>query len=194
MSSSDTENSEKCEKSAKSKRFIQKTTKELKELEEEKLYQYIECLHGVLNRNERKLKKYKGKTKKLQKRFCLWKLRLNKVCNILKFQLAMPLALWTRCVKQPKKLKISVILFMNQRQDCIMTKIRDTTTMRSMDCIMTVTLDAIIVTMMRKIPLNFIRKFKFNPQQQRLKFQFKFVPSNNLMRNLFSRTSPVRIT
>uniref|UniRef100_A0A1B0A775 G-patch domain-containing protein n=1 Tax=Glossina pallidipes TaxID=7398 RepID=A0A1B0A775_GLOPL len=67
MSSSETENSEKCEKSLKSKRFIQKTIRELRQLEEDKLFQYIERLHNLLNRNERKLKKYKAKTKKLQK-------------------------------------------------------------------------------------------------------------------------------
>uniref|UniRef100_A0A1B0G744 Angiogenic factor with G patch and FHA domains 1 n=1 Tax=Glossina morsitans morsitans TaxID=37546 RepID=A0A1B0G744_GLOMM len=65
MSSSETENSEKCEKSLKSKRFIQKTIRELRQLEEDKLFQYIERLHNLLNRNERKLKKYKAKTKKL---------------------------------------------------------------------------------------------------------------------------------
>ncbi|KAL9915887.1 angiogenic factor with G patch and FHA domains 1 isoform X1 [Glossina fuscipes] len=67
MSSSETENSEKCEKSLKSKRFLQKTIRELRQLEEDKLFQYIERLHNLLNRNERKLKKYKAKTKKLQK-------------------------------------------------------------------------------------------------------------------------------
>lgn len=65
MSSSETENSEKCEKSLKSKRFIQKTIRELRQLEGDKLFQYIERLHNLLNRNERKLKKYKAKTKKL---------------------------------------------------------------------------------------------------------------------------------
>ncbi|KAI9586236.1 hypothetical protein GQX74_002083 [Glossina fuscipes] len=64
---SETENSEKCEKSLKSKRFLQKTIRELRQLEEDKLFQYIERLHNLLNRNERKLKKYKAKTKKLQK-------------------------------------------------------------------------------------------------------------------------------
>ncbi|KAM7346036.1 angiogenic factor with G patch and FHA domains 1 isoform 3-T3 [Cochliomyia hominivorax] len=69
MSSSENENTDKDEKQTFSQlfKFNMKSLDELKKLQNENLYEYIEDLHGLVKRQDKKLKKYKNKINKLNK-------------------------------------------------------------------------------------------------------------------------------
>lgn len=65
MSNSESENTDNGEKSSKLKKFRSKNMDDLKTMQREELCAYIESLHGVLKQQEKKLKKYKEKLRKL---------------------------------------------------------------------------------------------------------------------------------
>ncbi|XP_005192062.1 angiogenic factor with G patch and FHA domains 1 isoform X1 [Musca domestica] len=66
MPNSESENTDNGEKSSKLKKFRSKNMDDLKTMQREELCAYIESLHGVLKQQEKKLKKYKEKLRKLE--------------------------------------------------------------------------------------------------------------------------------
>lgn len=65
MSNSDTENTDKDENKSINTKFEIKSIEELKEIKSENLFSYIDNIHRLVKKQDKKIKKYKNKINKL---------------------------------------------------------------------------------------------------------------------------------
>lgn len=65
MSNSDTENTDRDDSKSTNKKFDIKSLEELKKFDSESLFSYIKNIHGLVKKQEKKIKKYKNKINKL---------------------------------------------------------------------------------------------------------------------------------